>query len=136
MMNIKVFSWDLKELRYFGKTYYYPPIELLEKTVNYRKLGIPHEVLLDEGAIMYSLNWLFTEEALRFLKDFPETYVCDKLGNSSTYRVKRQEDCVTITAFHRTIVTVRILGSGLLEFVTEGYNIYRLLKTFFDYDVP
>ena len=136
-MNITAFEWDFKELRYFGKTYC-NPTELLERTVNYQKLGIPHEVLLDEGAIMYSLNWLFTEEALRFLKDFPETYICDKLGNSSIYKVKRLEDCVDITAYRRTIVIIRILGSGLLEFVpcTEDYDIYGILKTFFDYDVP
>ena len=68
---VSVYPEEFKDLMYFGKTYC-NPTELLERTVNYQKFRIPHEVLLEEGAFMYSLNWLFAEGTLEYLQGFSE----------------------------------------------------------------
>lgn len=125
----------LKGVMYFGKTYC-NPTELLERTVNYQKFKIPHEVLLDEGAIMYSLPWLFSEETLGYLKDMPRTWICDRTGRETVYKVSRQDDNLVRIDGPSVEIDVEINQDGSLEFFSyQSDELQEALKILFDYDV-
>ena len=134
---VSVYPGEFKELMYFGKTYC-NPTELLERTVNYQKFKIPHEVLLDEGAIMYNLNWLFQEGTLEYLKDFPKTNICDKLGRETVYKVGLDSSSKRITIIGplgEIEIKVALDGSvaDLVSWSSEA--ITETLRDLFKYDV-
>jgi len=126
---------ELADKMYFGKTYC-NPTELLERTVNYQKFRIPHEVLLDEGAIMYSLPWLFSEETLGYLKDMPKTWICDRTGRETVYKVSRQTDNLVRIDGPSVEIDVEINQDGSLEFFSyQSDELQEALRILFDYDV-
>lgn len=135
---VSVYLEEFKELVYFGKTYYNPS-RLLEQTVNYRNFKIPHEVLLDEGAIMYPLNWLFADGTLEYLKDFPMTSIYDKLGHKTAYKVSLNSGSRRIniiSPFGGVEFGLASDGSMLVDITSFSERALReTMKHLFDYDV-
>jgi hypothetical protein len=138
MTNIvSVYPEKFKNLMYFGKTYC-NPTELLERTVNYQKFRIPHEVLLDEGAIMYSLNWLFTEGTLEYLQDFPKTWIYDRTGRQTVYKVKLDSSSKRITIFGPLgEIEIKVSLDGSVADLTSWSDeaISETMRDWFKYDV-
>jgi len=127
---------ELADKMYFGKTYC-NPTELL-RTVNYQKFRIPHEVLLDKGAIMYSLNWLFTEGTLEYLQDFPKTWIYDRTGRQTVYRVKLDSSSKRITIFGPLgEIEIKVALDGSVADLTSWSDeaITETMRDLFKYDV-
>jgi hypothetical protein len=134
---VSVYPEEFKDLMYFGKTYC-NPTELLERTVNYQKFRIPHEVLLEEGAIMYSLNWLFAEGTLEYLQGFPKTNICDKLGRETVYKIELDSNSKRITIIGPIgEVEIKVALDGSVADLTSWSDeaITETMRDLFRYDV-
>ena len=133
MITLTVNQSDLAKKMYFGKIHC-SSTGLLERILICRKFEIPYEILLDEGAIMYSLNWLFQKKSLEYLKTFSKTNICDKTGQESGYEVGLQTGCIYVFSSQR--VDFKTCSDGTLVLTSHSsHAIFDTLKDLFDYGV-